>query len=175
MASNHSLDRSTIINETGKNLHQWFSELEARGFECIHWKKQVKALAEDYQLDQEWAEYIAEAFCSECGLPWKDQASNGYKVLVTKTFPYSLASVKQFTNEWFEQEKRAQPSKEKANNGDSNFQWLTDDSTVCVKLESKNGDKTRVLLTHKELPSSSDAEIMRNFWRQSLQSMVESL
>ena len=175
MATLRSHDTATIINETGKNLHQWFSELEGRGFECIHWKKQVKALAEEYQLDQEWAEFIAEAFCSECGLPWKDQASQGYQILVTKTFPFPLEHVQQFTNEWFEHEQRAAPSKQHPSNGKTNFQWMTDDSTVSVKLESKGKQKTRILLTHKELPNSSDAEIMRNFWKESLHSMVGSL
>jgi len=174
MSSTTKQNNQLIINETGKTMQQWFNELEKREFQCIHWKKQVELLVEDYQLDLSWAEYISEAYCSLHGVPWKDKDNKGYSILVTKTFHHPYKQVRNLTQEGFSMERRA-CNAQKIDENRRKYQWSTDDSDVSVQIESKGDEKTRVIVRHDHLSSEVDAEVMRNFWKSQISGFVETL
>lgn len=175
MTEASEINRDEIINATGKTLEQWFSELDQKGFQCIHWKQQLNTLSQEYQVDRLWAERIVEAYCSECGLPWKDQANEQFKVIVSKTFHHPYQQVKQLAEDWFETEQRAKAMHGNMNGGSKRYKWITDDSEVALTLEKLNAEKTRVILAHQDLNSTTDVDIMRNFWKAQLPGMIETL
>ncbi|MEX2596896.1 MAG: hypothetical protein WEC59_08200 [Salibacteraceae bacterium] len=163
-----------VLNETGKTMQQWFSELAQKKFECIHWKDQIEKLAENYDLEASWAEYIAMSYCSECGLPWKDQAYKGFEITVTKTVNQPINSVLTLTKEWFEHEQRV-VQKSRLNGSKIKYEWVNDQSHIDVKLKSINKEKTKMVIKHDGLKSQVDASVMRNFWKEHMRTMVESL
>lgn len=175
MTDASEINRNEIINATGKTLEQWFSELDQKGFQCVHWKQQLNTLSKEYQVDRLWAERIVQAYCSECGLPWKDQVSDNIKVVVSKTFHHPYQQVKQLAEDWFETEQRAKALNGKEGVGPKRYKWITDDSEVAITLEKLDKGKTRIILEHQDIQSITDADIMRNFWRSHLPGMIETL
>lgn len=100
--------------------------------------------------------------------------TKGFEVSVSKTFPYPVCDVYDRAMEWFEKDNRALLRPE-SNGKKLSCDWLTDDSRIAVHFNSKGKAKTQMVVQHENLLSEGDIEVMRNFWKERLEQMVESL
>ena len=130
-------------------------------------------LNEEYKLDVGCAKAITVEYLKLKGvktIPSKDELS----VSIRKTFNYPIDQVYDRAVDWFESETRAE-LQGYVNRKRLNCKWLSDNSQIGVKFEKKGSKKTQMIVEHGKLESAGDAEVMRNFWKQRIPKMIESL
>jgi len=163
-----------VLQASGKTWSQWFSEMESKGFLELSRKEVVKRLNDDYMTSPEWAQTIAAEFERVNGARKTNGHKDGFEVSVSKTFPYPVDDVYDRALQWFEKDNRAflRPG---GNVKKLHCDWLTDDSHIAVRFNSKGKGKTQIVVQHENLLSEGDVEVMRNFWKERLEHLVESL
>lgn len=103
-----------------------------------------------------------------------EESINKHVVSVSKTCktPQNIA-FKQAVD-WFGRDDRM--VMRKVNDGKNFYcNWLSDDSRLAVHFYEKSRNKTQIVIQHNRLPNELDAAIMKNFWKERLQQMVEAL
>ncbi len=126
-----------------------------------------------YYLDHDWAKDIARTFSDAYDLKKAGIRKKDFEVSVRKTFPYPIESVVGHAKNWFNQENRAVQTK--FHERCISCEWKTDQSNVEVQFVSKGKSKTQMVVQHDRLKSSMDADIMRNFWKEHISSIIEAL
>lgn len=137
-------------------------------------KDAAKRIQEDYEVSSWWAQSIIVEFERKFGKRQVNETKNGFEVSVSKTFNYPVNDVFGIAHEWFEQERRVEirtDDKHRRLRGN----WLTDDSRFAVHFNPKGTTKTQMVVQHEKLSSEGDVDVMRNFWKERLNQMVESL
>jgi len=162
-----------ILKESGRLWNQWHSELTSKSFEKYSLEEMAQRLVDNYHLDEDCAKAVALNFCQHIGKCDPPTKADLYKVEVSKTFNYPVAEVFNRTVEWLENEQRAQLQNH-VNRKRLECKWLSDNSNIGVNFREKGKTKTQVVIKHAELESSSDADIMGNFWREHMTQMIES-
>lgn len=102
-----------------------------------------------------------------------EQEQSGFEVSVSKVFPYSKNQVYDRAVDWLEGQDRI-AMKARSNGSKLLCEWCSDQSKVDLIITPQGRKKTKMEVAH-ELRSESDADVMRNFWREHLPRMVESL
>tara|TARA_B110000046_G_scaffold183858_1_gene220931 strand:- start:1709 stop:2233 length:525 start_codon:yes stop_codon:yes gene_type:complete len=167
------LSDQAIINASGRTWQQWFDELKQKGFNHKSEEEIVNTLESEYFLDKDWAVDISRTFSDAFDINKAGVKKQDFEISVRKTFPYPLESVVFHAKSWFQHENRAIETK--FNTKSIGFEWKTDHSNVEVHFLSKGKSKTQMVVQHDHLSSSMDAEIMRNFWKENISSIVEAL
>jgi hypothetical protein len=168
------LSDQELLNESGRNWNQWFSEMENKGFDELRVFGMSEKLLKEYSLELPCARVIALRFCQYIGKCDLNDSANVFEVSVTKTFNYPVDEVFGRATDWFETENRTE-LQSIVNQKRLNCRWLSDNSTIDVKFQKKSSSKTTLIVQHERLESESDAEIMRNFWKRSIPNMIETL
>ena len=96
-----------------------------------------------------------------------------FEVSIRKTFNHPVNEVFDRAKDWLETEKRTE-MQQQLNQKRLQCKWLNDDSKVSVEFNKKTNGTTEVVIQHNQLASESDADVMRNFWTESMPQMVES-
>lgn len=163
-----------VLNASGKTWSQWFSELENKGFLDLGHREITKRLNHEYEVPLWWAQTIAYAFERKHELNETHVTKADFEVSVSKTFHYPVTAVAGLAREWFEHENRVEL---RSNNNDKHLRcnWLTDDSRIHVHFNAKGEKKTQMIVQHEKLSNQSDVDVMRNYWKERLDQMVESL
>lgn len=168
------VSNEAVFKASGKTWSDWFSEMKSRGFLELSHKEMAARLEKEYGVAGWWAQMITVEFERASGLRKVNETKDGFEVSVSKTFPYPLHDVYGRALEWFENDSRVgmhtdvKPKKLRCD-------WLTDDSRIEVHFNSKGEAKTQMVVQHERLLSEGDVEVMRNFWKERLEKMVESL
>lgn len=175
MTTNHQpkISIEAVLQASGRTWSQWFSELDKINIEHLDHRQLCEKIETDYQVDSWWAHLIAQEFERAKNIDPK-RGPNGFEVSVTKTFSYPVDEVYSLTKDWLEGERRATCRKDKANQK-LHCDWITDDSKVEIKFKQKAEGKTQLVVHHNQLEDEGDIEVMRNFWKENLEFMVESL
>ncbi|GAB5539253.1 MAG: hypothetical protein Salg2KO_13560 [Salibacteraceae bacterium] len=162
-----------ILNESGRKWNQWHSELNSKQFDALSLEEMAEKLRSDYSLDDDCAKAVALNYCQHIGrcAPSK---THGFQVEIKKTFNYPVAEVFNRTVEWLENENRAE-LQDHLHRKRLRCNWLSDNSKVGVTFNDKGGQKTQVVVKHNDLESATDVDIMRNFWKEQMTHMIESL
>jgi hypothetical protein len=163
-----------LLNESGRTWTQWFSEMQSKGFDEISVIDMSRRLTDDYKLDEPCARIIALRFCQHIGKCEITDTASVFEVSVSKTFNYPISEVYNRATDWLESENWAE-LQERINSKRLNCKWLSDNSMVGVKFQSKGEAKTKMVVQHERLESKTDADIMRNFWKRSISNMIETL
>lgn len=161
-----------VLNETGRMWCQWFSELESKGYGQIGLIELREILQRDYQLELSIAESISRAFFSRYSKQ-KNSLSKGFDICVSKTFNHPVNQVFNCAAEWFESENRTELQK-RISLKRLNCRWLSDNSKIDVKFHAKGNFKTQMIIQHDHMANESDAQIMKNYWKERLPKMIES-
>lgn len=172
-STSSSTSDEAILKASGRTWSQWMSELESKSFSQWSKKDRLKMLRLDYGLSNLWASRVDAAYAACMSDPVCALKAQ-FGVSISKTFHYPVGDVYDRAMQWFESENRVQLrdiQRSKRLHGD----WLTDDSRIDVVFHAKGTDKTQIVVQHEKLTSETDIDIMRNFWKQQLDQMVESL
>ncbi|MBT4930526.1 MAG: hypothetical protein HN728_05275 [Flavobacteriales bacterium] len=175
MTTNHQpkISIEAVLQVSGRTWNQWFSELQKIEIEHLSHNQLCSKLEAEYQVDAWWAHLIAQEFERAMNID-PNRNSNGFDLSVTKTFSYPIKEVYSFTKEWLESQNRARCRKDVANKS-LNCDWLTDNSEIEIKFKKKSAGKTQLVIRHHQLENEGDVDVMRNFWKENLEFMVESL
>jgi len=168
--SNHAVAEEVVV-ESGRTWTQWLDELKSDKFKDLNCGEVEDILVHEYQLDRDWAAKITDRFASKDGLFNDSHPCFDASIRLTVDLPKD--SVVNSTTQWFESEARAM---EPQLNEDSILTclWRTDHSRIAVVFEPKGDGQTEIILRHDRLRSQSDADIMHNFWEESLKGMVQA-
>jgi SOS response regulatory protein OraA/RecX len=169
----NGLSDQAIINASGRTWQQWFDELKQKGFNHKSEEEIIQALESNYFLDNDWAKDIARTFSDAYDLSKAGIKKKDFEISVRKTFPHPIESVVDHAKNWLSQHDRALITK--VNEKCISCEWKTDHSNVEVQFLAKGKSKTQMVVQHDNLKSSIDAEIMRNFWKENISSIVEAL
>lgn len=169
----NGLSDQAIINASGRTWQQWFDELKQKGYDQKSEGEIIEVLEIEYFLDNDWAKDIARTFSDAYDLNKAGIKKKDFEISVRKTFPYPIESVVDHAKNWFNHENRAIETK--FNGKCISCEWKTDHSNVEVQFLVKGKSKTQMVVQHDHLKSSMDAEIMRNFWKENISSIVEAL
>lgn len=130
-------------------------------------------LHDEYELDLACAKAIAIEYLSINGVESVSTKAD-LSVSIQKTFNHPIDQVYKRAVDWFESEDRAE-LQDHINRKRLNCKWLSDNSQIGVKFEKKGSKKTQMIVEHGKLDNAGDAEVMRNFWKERIPKMIESL
>ena len=170
----HHLSDQDLLNESGRNWNQWFTEMENKNFSELNVLDISAKLVEDYSVDEACARIVALSYCQHIGKCDISDTTSVFEVSVSKTFDYPIEDVFGRASDWFESESRTK-LQNVVNKKRLNCKWLSDNSTIDVKFQQKGRSKTKMVVQHDNLDSKTDADIMRNFWKRSIPHMIETL
>lgn len=169
---NHRIE--DVVIESGRNWKQWFNELKSPKFQGLTCDEVEDTLVDEYGIERTWARRITNRFAASHAFKEANGEQPCFEISVRKTFNYPVAEVVSSASQWFETERRATVPELKDGN-QLTCAWTTDQSRVHVRFQPKANGKTQMILQHDRIGSRSDAEIMRNFWKESIKGMVEAL
>ena len=164
----------TILNESGRKWCQWFSQLESKNYQSLGLIKLREKVEKEYGLDAKISDTIARAFLGRFTKPKPPIKRNVFDVSVSKTFNYPLDQVFHRASDWIETEQRTQLQKQ-IKLKQLNCKWLSDNSMVELKFHAKGKSKTQMTILHERLENESDAQIMKNYWKERIPKMIETL
>lgn len=121
-----------------------------------------------------WANMISGEYRRYKSFRKKRRRPRGFEVSIRKTCQSPVDRIFDQTVEWFHKDDRTQLTNVREG---KHFRcdWLTDDSRLAVHFYEKEENKTQIVIQHEALPNELDAAIMRNYWKERLQQMVEAL
>ncbi|NQV53924.1 MAG: hypothetical protein HQ500_12115 [Flavobacteriales bacterium] len=172
--SNGHKTADDIVVESGRNWTQWYNELDSPKFRGSSCDEVEDILVYEYGIERNWARRITNRFAAKHSFHSGTEDLPCFEISVRKTFDYPINEVFWNASQWFESEQRATET-ELLNGNLLTCQWKTDHSKIEVKFHKKGEGKTQMILQHDRIHSRMDAEIMRNFWKESLRGMVEAL
>jgi hypothetical protein len=163
-----------VLTESGRTWNQWFTELKSEKFKGLSCDEVEDRLVYDYNLERNWARKITNRFAAHHHDLEEGDQRPCFDLEIRKTVPYPMDRALSSAAQWFETEDRVN-GMEVINGNQLHCEWSTDRSKVALLFQSKGKDKTQMVLQHDRMHSQTDADIMRNFWHESLKGMVEAL
>ena len=165
--------------KTGKDWRQWFAILDKAGAKNMNHKEMAEYLYYQQKIDGWWAQMISATYEQHRGLRRKYERPEGYEISVSKIIPVSLSTLyKSFNDEkirsgWLK-EKGVTIRKATANKS-MRVSWIDNKTSLDVNFYPKGNSKAQVVVQHAKLANMNDAEKMKKYWKEKLESLNEVL
>jgi hypothetical protein len=172
-----STSDETVRTRTGKDWNEWLAILDEAGCQQKTHKEIVAFIGQNYEVDPWWQQTITVTYEQARGLREKHQATEGYQVSASKTFP---AAVEVLFNAWNDESLReiwlpeAPLKVTKATPAKSmRISWKDNESRVEVYFSAKGEAKSSVQVQHNRLGDAEEGEKMKTYWREALNRLGE--
>jgi uncharacterized protein YndB with AHSA1/START domain len=165
--------------KTGKNWKEWFAILDQAGARKMNHQEIVKYLNTKQGVGPWWQQMVTVSYEQVRGLREKHQKPQGYQISVSRTIKVPLAKLfKSFANEkarqaWLPEDglttRKATPNKS------MRITWNDGKSSLEISFNSKDGDKSLVVVQHSKLPDAKASTKMKAYWAKALDRLRETL
>jgi uncharacterized protein YndB with AHSA1/START domain len=165
--------------KTGKNWKEWFAILDKAGANQMNHQEIVKYLKTKQGVGPWWQQMVTVTYEQVRGLREKHQKPQGYQISVSRTIKAPLAKLfKSFANEkarqaWLPEDglttRKATPNKS------MRITWNDGKSSLEISFNSKDHDKSLVVVQHSKLPHAKASAKMKTYWAKALDRLREAL
>ncbi len=169
------INTASIEKATHKSWSQWVSELDESGARELSHTELARKLYD--QLDGSienhgwWAQGITVAYEQHIGKRVPGQLANGlFELAVSRTVATPRDETFREVVEWFEKQKElngSEPLKPRSSETPKRSTWrcdFKDGSKFSATIED-NGEKSKLVLAHTAIPTKSEADNWKDFWR----------
>jgi len=163
-----------VLEGTGRSWTDWFQVLDEAGAAKMNHREIVGFLGKEEGVSEWWRQMITVTYEKSRGLRKKHERPDGFQVSSSKT---ALVPVEQLYEMWTDAGKRSgwlqQPiTIRKATSPRSlRITWVDGATDVSVNFYGKGSAKSQVSLEHSKLKSADEAEQMKAFWKDALNSL----
>ncbi len=166
-----------VLQATGRPWREWLGLLGSAGMAEKTREEIIVFLREDHGVPSWWQESIANAFEQSIGRSSNAETDDGFQVSVSGTIGLSADTI---FHAWIDGEQRAkwlrhgdfEPGAVKEP-GTVRGKWIPDGSRVDVDISAAGEERCELMIGHRKLASAAAAERMREFWKRSIDRMVE--
>ncbi|HCH34113.1 MAG: hypothetical protein UY35_C0003G0058 [Candidatus Saccharibacteria bacterium GW2011_GWC2_48_9] len=166
---------ASIEKATNKPWEQWVRELDESGARALSHTDLARKLYDQLSGKLEnhgwWAQGITVAYEQHIGKRVPGQLSNGlFELAVSKTVALPRDSMFKKAVEWFEKQCELNgqiPMKPRSSSTPKRSTWrcnFVDGSKFSATVEA-SGEKSKLILSHTAIPSKSEADEWKDFWR----------
>lgn len=170
---------SAVKDKTGKNWNEWFAILDAAGAQAMTHKQIVAYLVKEYEIGGWWQQMVTVSYEQARGLRQKHEKPSGYQISRSRTI---AAPVERVYAAWLDSVQRnrwlgdSEFSIRKATpNKSMRITWVDGETNLDVSFTSKYPDKTQITVQHDKLPSPEQAEQMKVYWADALETLEKYL
>ena len=165
----------SIEKATHKSWEQWVKELDESGAQKLTHTELARKLYDllDGSVDNHgwWAQGITVAYEQHTGKRVPGQLANGlFELAISKTTTMPRDVLFQKVVSWFEEQSKLngfELTKPRSSETPKRSTWrcdLADGSKFSATVED-SGEKARLVLSHTAIPTQSEAEEWRMYWR----------
>ena len=164
-----------VKSATGKDWATWFQILDAAGAQAMSHKAIVAYLVEDHQVAPWWQQMVAVTYEQARGLCEKHEKPSGYQISRSKTF---VALPEKAYRAWKDEGQRARwlpdpgfTIRTESLNKSLRITWIDGFTNLDVNFYEKGPGKCQVTVQHSKLDDADQAEAMKVYWSEALESL----
>lgn len=172
------MNTDSIEKATNKSWQQWVKELDAMGGRTMTHKdiarKLYDQLAGTIENHGWWAQGITVAYEQHMGKRVPGQLVNGlFEIAVSKTLPINRTELFPKVVKWFENQSTLHNQaplmpRSSETSKRSNWRCNFNDGSKFAATAEPSGDKTKLVLSHTAIPTKSQADAWKIYWKQTL-------
>jgi hypothetical protein len=172
--SSQAISDEAVRAKTGKAWPEWFAILDAAGATNMSHKEIVAYLNEQHGVGPWWQQMVTVTYEQARSLRQKHEMPNGYQISRSKTIAVPLAAL---YDAWQDEATRWRWLPEvslhirKATEGKTMRIVWSDNTTLDVSFYPKGEHKTQVTVQHNKLANAAEAERMKAYWTERLNSL----
>ena len=164
--------------KTDKNWARWFKHLDAAGAKKMTHQDIAAHLSDKHDVRPWWTQMIAVTYEQARGLRQVLEKPGGYEISVSRTIE---APVSKAFKAWTDEKVRSKWLSSKFTirkamaNKSLRITWEDGPTSVAAAFVAKGTNKCQVVAQHGKLPDAKAAAKMKEFWREALDRLKNSL
>ena len=174
-----TISDEAVKEKTGKDWSEWFAILDAAGAQAMAHKQIVAYLVENHDIGAWWQQMVTVTYEQARSLRQKHEMPSGYQISRSRTI---TAPVERVYAAWLDSVQRARwltdsefTIRKATSNRTLRITWVDGKTNLDVSFTAKYPEKTQITVQHDKLPSSEDAERMKVYWADALESLEKYL
>lgn len=159
----------TVHARTGKTWEEWLHTLDRAGARSLSRTRLVALVARRSRAGPWWHRVVAVGYEQARGLGARRQATAGFQVVASRTL---VGPARRLFEHWVDSRRRRTWLPHQALSISSRTPgrairgtWGAGRERIEVAFVSRPGGKTRITVTHRQLPTQAAARRAQSFWR----------